>query len=672
MTVDQRARESAAAIRAARAEAQFTSSPLPTRPRRRSRVALAAAGALAVLLMVGIPAALLLRGRNLDTLGGTAPAAPAPPAEQPVPADPTRSVRQPTTAELDSGIRYLRTYAVSSQDGIRFTFATEQWLHPGGESVARAAASPPRGPDGDLTIDVAAGDALLDSVEPVGDAVVDGARPFGFADRYLPRTPAELEAALTSGPLQGGPLFSPGEALTPDGSGLDRSGLILRTVPSAMSTVLDPEVAAAFYDLVSGLDGAVVRPGAADPLGRPAIEVAVPVPMFDDNGAEVGLLAYVTWFDTETKLVIGQRSELESGAFPFSGYEGPVARLFVIAERGVVDAMPPQPEPRPEPPTRQEPASPSTTVPGADVIARDGSAFASSQIDASGLDLMDLARGNLECAEDCRAIDEPRTVHLTLDPILQSELEPYLTADAFAGSDGAAALVMVMDSETGAVHALAGDADAVDRGIVDLAFTQQVAPGTALLPGTMVAAMSAGLGPDTPITPSDDCGSAAPMTMAEALEARAAPVFCQAAAQVGEDRIREVVNRTLGLPAGGQGLAVATGAEPASIARIAALYATLANDGRRPHPHMVDRIEAAGGDPLGTQLFDEHQAIDGQAAATVQALLDGAAGYAGASATGTWHAGSAGGITTVVWTEGKATQLPDVWATVMSLAGVGG
>ncbi len=659
MTVDQRAREAAAAVRAARAGAEFTSIPPAGRPPRRNRVALAAAGALAVLLLVGIPAALLLGDRGIDTFEVSAPATgAAPPADVPPPTERMREVREPTPAELDTGIRYLRTYSTVAQDGHQVVFAIEQWMSPDGATAGATAAAQPGPADGELAIDPAQAATLLDGAEVLGGGSQPGVAPYGFADRSLPTDPAALEAALTSGPGSGGAMFSPSDALSPDGSALDRRGLILRMVPPLLTPVLDPEVAAAFFDLVTGLEGAAVQEGATDPLGRPAVEVAVRVPMFDDAGAEVGRLAYVTWFDPETKLVTGQRSELVSGFFPGSGYDGPIAGLFVVAARGVVDEMPPLPEPLVE---EELPVSPSTTAVDTDVtyVVRDGSAFGSSQLYARDPELLDRARGNLECPVDCRTIDGPRTFHLTIDPILQSELEPYM-AGRYA--DRGAALAVVMDSATGAVRGLAGNEQAVERGLVASAFTRDKAPGTALLPITMAAALERGTSPDTTFVTEGGCGDGLRMTMAEALAAGSESVFCQVTADVGMDRMREVLDGLLGLDGG----------QRVSIAQMAALYATIGNGGHRPHPHLVDRIVSATGDELGRQLFDDHLVLDPATAAAVAAEIDKFPGYAGVGAggAGSWQAGTRDGLTTVVWVEDGTVPLADTWSTVMVLAGV--
>ncbi len=331
MTIDQRARAAAEAVRTARAAAQFTVSPPPAerRPGPRRPLTLAAAG-FALALLIAVPA-VLLTGDVLD------------PGDAAVP-----------PSELDDGIRYVKTLVAMRIGAEAHERHIEQWMSPDGRAVAASSweAGLPTDPTGPLS--AARAVQPLDAPTWTVSDPTPPPVPFGFADRTLPTDPAALEDALVSGPGLGAAFFGPGgDGLTGDGSTLDRNGRVLRRYPDMMTPVLDPTVAAAFYELAAGLDGAVVDAGAADPLGRTAVAVTVPVSVSTLGGDPVGTVHATTWFAPDTKLMLAQVWELVEGELLPSSDASAI--LLVVAERGIADALPtPQPEPR-------DP-SPSTTV----------------------------------------------------------------------------------------------------------------------------------------------------------------------------------------------------------------------------------------------------------------------------------------------------------------------
>jgi len=199
------------------------------------------------------------------------------------------------------------------------------------------------------------------------------------------------------------------------------------------------------------------------------------------------------------------------------------------------------------------------------------------------------------------------TLRATLDPAIQAAAERAL-ATALAGegarlgaSEGA---VVAVRASTGAVLAMVGGRAGVPGGF-NRAVASHRQPGSAFKPFVWLAALEAGLTPETvvedaPITVGQwrpeniDGRYRGPVTLADALAVSANTVAVRLALQVGLSRVTATARRaglTGTIP---RDATAALGTGSVTVLELAVAYAAFANGGRLVVPHGIVSAEADG------------------------------------------------------------------------------
>ncbi|MDP8938289.1 MAG: PBP1A family penicillin-binding protein [Actinomycetota bacterium] len=286
-------------------------------------------------------------------------------------------------------------------------------------------------------------------------------------------------------------------------------------------------------------------------------------------------------------------------------------------------------------------------------------------------------------------------IHTTLDPNYQREAERAV-ADILPDSDGRfnAALVSV-EPGTGAVRALVGgpDFDRTKFNLVTDTLGRQA--GSSFKPFTLLAALEAGYIPQDTILGSAPChvpnpggvpdpwepnnvdGQAAGvLTLEQATINSVNCAYARLVKLVGPQKVAELATK-MGITKPLQPhLSLTLGSSGVSALDMASAYATLAADGERHTPYVIDRVEDRNGEVIFTNEAKPERAVSVQHARTVNQVLTqvvqqgtGTAarvrGWQVAGKTGStdnnvdaWFVGYTPKLATAVWMGHPEEQIP--------------
>jgi penicillin-binding protein 1A len=258
------------------------------------------------------------------------------------------------------------------------------------------------------------------------------------------------------------------------------------------------------------------------------------------------------------------------------------------------------------------------------------------------------------------------TLQATLDPALQDAAEralaAALAADGARLAIGQGAIVAVRAS-TGAVLAMVGGRDARAGGF-NRATAAERQPGSAFKPFVWLAALEAGLTPDTvvedaPITVAGwrpdniDGRFRGPVTLTEALAHSVNTVAVRLTLQAGLPRVAAAARRTGLTGTIPRDATAALGSGSAGLLELATAYAVFANGGTLVVPHGVVSARAEG-ETIWRREGDAVRAIAPEHAAAMGAML------AEAVVRGTGRAASIPGRT-VAGKTGTTSEFRDAW-----------
>lgn len=227
----------------------------------------------------------------------------------------------------------------------------------------------------------------------------------------------------------------------------------------------------------------------------------------------------------------------------------------------------------------------------------------------------DLAEGQLGYAIDMaqkevdsigRPIAPDRVLRLTVDQKMQAAAVAAVQEliGAGRGSGVTQAALVAMDRQ-GRILAIVGGRD-YGESKYNRATMAKRQPGSSFKPFVYAAALEKGMSPDTirvdrPITigtwrPRNFGGGyAGAMTLSTALTRSVNTVAVQLAAEVGIDRLLLLAQR-LGIDSElPRNLSIALGAGEVTLLDMTRAYATLANDGVRVDPYLIERIDTTRG-----------------------------------------------------------------------------
>ena len=202
----------------------------------------------------------------------------------------------------------------------------------------------------------------------------------------------------------------------------------------------------------------------------------------------------------------------------------------------------------------------------------------------------------------------------TEDVLIATTFDPRIQAAAEAGvarvfenkvrEDSVAQAAVVVMSRDGAVRAMVGGRDK-GVGQFNRAIQAKRQTGSAFKPIVYAAGLEAGMLPgdyveDAPIriknwSPSNyDNSFRGPVTLTEALAKSINTVAVRVSEQAGRERVRNLA-RAMGITTElAPGPAIALGTSETTVIDMAAVYATIANDGRRAAPYGIRSIRIRG------------------------------------------------------------------------------
>jgi penicillin-binding protein 1A len=282
---------------------------------------------------------------------------------------------------------------------------------------------------------------------------------------------------------------------------------------------------------------------------------------------------------------------------------------------------------------------------------------------------------------DIAAVDRDLVVVTTLDPSLQAlalaaigKRMPPATPDR---PQPEAAVVVL--GEDGAVRAMLGARDGRESRF-NRATAAARQPGSAFKPFVYVAALEAGLAPDSlvedaPLTVEGwsprnyDGRFSGPVTLAEALAQSINSVAVRLQERVGRGRVIDAARR-MGITSDLEQVpSLALGTEEVTPLELTAAYLPMANGGLRMKPYAITEVRTSDGRVLWRQAPSHgSRAISAETAAAMRVMLEGVVSHgtgraarlaatAAAGKTGTtqnlrdgWFVGFAGGLVTGVWT----------------------
>ena len=210
-------------------------------------------------------------------------------------------------------------------------------------------------------------------------------------------------------------------------------------------------------------------------------------------------------------------------------------------------------------------------------------------------------------------------IHTSLDPRYQKAAEAAVARIVPDTKGRFTAALVSVDPATGAVRALVGGSG-FERSQVNLAdFGTGRQTGSAFKTFTLLAALEQGYRPDDLILGSEPCPIPNPggipnpwtpsnvegqapgvLTLAEATVRSVNCAYARLVSMVGPDKVVDMAKRMgINSPLAPQ-LSITLGAQEVTPLQMASAYATLAADGERRHPYLIERVA----DRQGRVLFE--------------------------------------------------------------------
>lgn len=216
---------------------------------------------------------------------------------------------------------YIGTFAHEPPFSVRFPSTVETWVEPDGSGRIRTEDRPIEWPserdEARWRIAGSPPQSYFDKVAGISDERVG---ENGFNERMLD---AEIPPAsqLPADPDQLVEIF---EQAAPDGDSFSVSARVFTyAAPLLVQSGASPELRAALYEVVAGLEGVQFEGNVEDPLGRTGTAVSI------DNSS----IRYVLIFDSETSQPLAYREEsLE----PSDYIDSPLFSYWVLEEAGRV------------------------------------------------------------------------------------------------------------------------------------------------------------------------------------------------------------------------------------------------------------------------------------------------------------------------------------------------
>ena len=232
------------------------------------------------------------------------------------------------------------------------------------------------------------------------------------------------------------------------------------------------------------------------------------------------------------------------------------------------------------------------------------------------------------------------SIHTTLDPRAQELAQASIDSIVPSDPRGFTASLVSVEPATGAVRALIGGPNFQDTKFNLATDGQGRQVGSAFKVFTLMAALESGILPVDTLSgaepcPIDNAGGGAPVWSPANVEGQAAGTLTVAEATirsvncayarliklVGPQKVVDVAHR-MGItnPLGAH-LSLTLGSEPVTPLQMAAAYATLANDGVRRAPYLVERVVGPDDAELYRHVDEPEQAVSAEHSRMVTDVL---------------------------------------------------